>query len=119
MSTSNQCPCCKQVLANHSDLIVDPDSGTIIRNGMAVILPPTEFDLFFKLYEQRGSVFDKETLYRELYWNRHGDADVEIKIVDVFICKIRKQISAVGIQITTHWGRGYSLNIVSEIQEAA
>jgi two-component system, cell cycle response regulator CtrA len=33
----------------------------------------------------------------------------EIKIVDVFICKIRKKLKPFGLEITTHWGAGYSL----------
>lgn len=40
---------------------------------------------------------------------KSGDDPVEIKIVDVFICKIRKKISPLGYSIITHWGRGYSL----------
>ena len=40
----------------------------------------------------------------------------ETKIVDVFICKMRKKLPA-DFQITTHWGEGYSFHV--QKQEAA
>lgn len=33
----------------------------------------------------------------------------EMKIVDVFVCKIRKKLKPFGIEITSLWGRGYRL----------
>ncbi len=33
----------------------------------------------------------------------------EIKIIDVFVCKIRKKLNPFGLEIKTHWGAGYSL----------
>ncbi|MEO0870964.1 MAG: helix-turn-helix domain-containing protein [Pseudomonadota bacterium] len=41
--------------------------------------------------------------------SRRTDDDVEIKIVDVFICKLRKKLKPFGIEIKTDWGRGYYL----------
>jgi DNA-binding response OmpR family regulator len=31
------------------------------------------------------------------------------KIIDVYVCKIRKKVKAIGVEIVTHWGAGYSL----------
>ena len=39
-----------------------------------------------------------------------GDYMVDQKIVDVLICKIRKKLAPFGVDITTHWGRGYSVD---------
>jgi len=36
--------------------------------------------------------------------------DAEVKILDVFICKIRKKLEPFGIVIETVWGKGYTLN---------
>lgn len=34
----------------------------------------------------------------------------DMKIVDVFVCKIRKKVKPFGIEITSLWGRGYRLS---------
>lgn len=50
----------------------------------------------------------KDAIMAALY--RDGGRDeAEIKIVDVFICKIRKKLRAFGIEIITRWGEGYAL----------
>ena len=39
-----------------------------------------------------------------------ADANVpEIAMVEVFVCRIRKKLKPFGINVTTHWGRGYGL----------
>lgn len=44
---------------------------------------------------------------------RHGSTkdgeDVEPKVVDVFICKLRRKLRPYNVGIRTHWGRGYEL----------
>lgn len=57
---------------------------------------------------RHGSVLSKETFLNHLYG---GMDEPEIKIVDVFICKIRKKMQRLGLNnaITTLWGRGYVL----------
>lgn len=117
--TTSHCPCCRQQLPDITDLIVDEASGIIIRNGIAISLPPNEFELFNALFEAPGRVLAKELIYQKLYWNRHGDADVEIKIIDVLVCKIRPALAEIGVEIKTHWGRGYSLSVDPEKREAA
>ena len=42
-----------------------------------------------------------------LYWDK--DEPGEEKIIDVLVCKIRKKLKPYGIDIKTHWGRGYYL----------
>lgn len=55
----------------------------------------------------------KENLYRDLYSGAFSDKDlVEIKIIDVFICKLRKKLP---FSIETIWGRGYRID--SEIRK--
>ncbi|WP_029002758.1 winged helix-turn-helix domain-containing protein [Azorhizobium doebereinerae] len=51
----------------------------------------------------------KDFLMAALYHNDGRDAANE-KIVDVFICKIRKKVAPFGVVITTVWGQGYSLD---------
>ena len=52
-------------------------------------------------------IVTKEAAMTCLYGHRpDGDAP-EIKIVDVFICKLRKKLKIFGIDIKTQWGVGY------------
>ncbi len=51
----------------------------------------------------------KETLMTALYYGRLDD-DPDIKIVDLFICKLRKKLKPFGIPIETVWGNGYRLS---------
>jgi two-component system cell cycle response regulator CtrA len=50
----------------------------------------------------------KEQLMTALYSGR-PDEEPEIKIIDVFVCKIRKKLKPFGVKINTVWGQGYSL----------
>ena len=53
----------------------------------------------------------KDTLYQALYAHRAlGDDDVEPKIVDVFVCKLRRKLKPFGIEIMTVWGHGYEIS---------
>lgn len=56
-----------------------------------------------------GKCRTKEQLMSGLYWDRHDDETPEIKIIDVFVCKIRNKISGSGILIETVWGVGYKV----------
>jgi DNA-binding response OmpR family regulator len=50
----------------------------------------------------------KEQLMAAVY-EAHDDAPA-LKIVDVFICKIRRKALPYGVTIRTIWGRGYALD---------
>lgn len=56
----------------------------------------------------RGHVVTKEMLLAALYWDRGAEAP-EAKILDVFICKVRKKLQPFGIKVATVWGRGWML----------
>lgn len=60
----------------------------------------TIFGLLLKLPLVR-----KEAFMQELY--PHQQDEAEIKIVDVFICKLRTKLEPFGLQIETQWGQGY------------
>jgi len=56
----------------------------------------------------RGSA-TKEQIYGALYGLRIERDQPDFKIVDVFICKIRKHLKPAKITISTIWGIGYAL----------
>lgn len=43
-----------------------------------------------------------------LYRDR-GDDEPQIKIVDVFVCKMRKKLERFALPVETRWGQGYFL----------
>lgn len=58
---------------------------------------------------QRGFA-TKEQLLIAVTSDVTGNKVPEIKIVDVYICKMRKKLAPFGIVIETTWGRGYNLD---------
>lgn len=56
----------------------------------------------------RRALLTKEAALAALYTDSHRDP-AEPKIVDVFICKMRKKLTPFGIEIATAWGQGYRL----------
>ena len=72
-------------------------------------LTGTEYKILAFLAQRQGSTLTKEMLLNHLY---SGMDEPEIKIIDVFICKLRKKLAAASDgrnYIETVWGRGYSL----------
>lgn len=49
----------------------------------------------------------REALMQIIYLGDHGREMVDIKIIDVWVCKLRKKLMTHGIEIKTMWGRGY------------
>lgn len=56
----------------------------------------------------KRDVATKDAIMATLY-RADGRDEAEIKIVDVFICKMRRKLKAFGIVIVTHYGMGYAL----------
>ena len=66
------------------------------------------------LIMRKGVVQTKETFLNHLYG---GLDEPEIKIIDVFICKLRKKLSEYNMShiIVTVWGRGYVINEINNL----
>ena len=92
------------------DLIVDLGTKKVEVNGLRVHLTGKEYQILELLSLRKGTTLSKETFLNHLY----GDMDEpDAKIIDVFICKLRKKLaSASGGNefIETLWSRGYSLS---------
>ncbi|MCI1437778.1 MAG: helix-turn-helix domain-containing protein [Acetobacter indonesiensis] len=74
-----------------------------------VHLAGKEFAILELLALRKEASLSKETLLNHLYGGRD---EPDIKIIDVFVCKLRKKHHAAGAKdlIATIWGRGYVLN---------
>ena len=78
--------------------------------GHKPYLTTKEYQILALLALRIGSTLTKETFLNHLYGGL--DDEPEAKIIDVFICKLRKKLAnASGGQdyIETIWGRGYAL----------
>jgi two-component system cell cycle response regulator CtrA len=90
-------------------LSFDPASGIAMADGKPMHLTGKERLLFETLIMRAGMTFSKEQLLTALYAGRD---EADIKIVDVFVCRIRRKISKItggNSGIVTLWGRGYSI----------
>lgn len=74
-------------------------------------LAPAEYGLTPKESAVLGVLMSRELAKKETVMLAvYQDMDTpEIKIVDVFICKIRKKLEPFGLGIETRWGLGYYL----------
>jgi two-component system cell cycle response regulator CtrA len=85
--------------------------------GMTLLVP-LEFGLTGKEAALFGILMERPLATKEgimLYiYGNNANNEVEIKIVDVFICKLRKKLKAFDIDIETVWGRGYCMTPASK-----
>lgn len=109
------CPCCGQPLPENSDMRID-EAGFIVRAGRFATLTRQELTILLALKNVAPRVRSKEQLMADLYWSENEDP--EIKIIDVWICKLRKKLQPLGVVIETIWGRGYRLVSTAARKEA-
>jgi two-component system, cell cycle response regulator CtrA len=88
---------------------VNLDAKTVDVEGKTVHLTGKEYQMLELLSLRKGTTLTKEMFLNHLYG---GMDEPELKIIDVFICKLRKKLAeATGgaNYIETVWGRGYVL----------
>lgn len=69
-----------------------------------------ELQIVHILLKHKARVLTKDFLYFSLYGDRPECDHPEMKIVDVFICKVRAKLTPKGIIFTTIWGRGWLID---------
>jgi two-component system cell cycle response regulator CtrA len=90
-------------------IAVNLDAKTVDVEGKTVHLTGKEYQMLELLSLRKGTTLTKEMFLNHLYG---GMDEPELKIIDVFICKLRKKLAeATGGDnyIETVWGRGYVL----------
>ncbi|MEM6895961.1 MAG: response regulator transcription factor [Pseudomonadota bacterium] len=98
-----------QSIIKTGDVAVNLDAKTVEVEGKPVHLTGKEYQMLELLSLRKGTTLTKEMFLNHLYG---GMDEPELKIIDVFICKLRKKLStATGgdNHIETVWGRGYVL----------
>ncbi len=91
-------------------IVLNLDEKTARVGGVKVNLTIKEYQMLEALALRKGMTLSKDALLHQLY----GDADApEVKIIDVFICKLRKKLAQVmngENYIRTIWGQGYQFS---------
>lgn len=89
-------------------LLLNLDSREVTIDGRVVHLTGKEYAILELLVLRKGMVLTKEAFLNHLYG---GMDEPEMKIIDVFVCKLRKKLAQAGADnlIGTVWGRGYMI----------
>ena len=98
-----------QSIIRTGKLSVNLDSKAVQVEGRHVHLTGKEYGIVELLSLRKGTSITKEMFLNHLYG---GMDEPELKIIDVFICKLRKKLNAATggeNYIETIWGRGYLL----------
>lgn len=96
------------------DITLDMETRTADIAGKSLNLTSKEYSILELLMLRKGTPIKKETFLNHLYG---GIDEPEIKIIDVFVCKLRKKIEDVSgghPYIETLWGRGYTIKDPSQ-----
>ena len=97
------------------DVVLNLDTREVTAVGRPVHLTGKEYAILELLVLRKGMVLTKEAFLNHLYG---GMDEPEMKIIDVFICKLRKKLAAAGADnlIGTVWVRGYMIRELREEQ---
>jgi two-component system cell cycle response regulator CtrA len=90
-------------------LSVNLDSRSVEVDSKPLHLTSKEYAILELLSLRKGTTLTKEMFLNHLYG---GIDEPELKIIDVFVCKLRKKLSTAASgdnYIETVWGRGYVL----------
>jgi two-component system, cell cycle response regulator CtrA len=103
-----------QAVVQTGELTVNLDAKTVHVNQVRVNLTVKEYRMLELLSLRKGTTLTKEMFLSQLYG---GMDEPEIKIIDVFMCKMRKKLANASNgkdYIETVWGRGYLLREPNE-----
>ena len=92
------------------NLSVNLSRNTASVDGKTLSLPRKEYQILHLLLLRKGTVLSKDTFLNHLYG---GVDEPEAKIIDVFICKLRRKLEEAGVEnanIETIWGQGYVIS---------
>jgi two-component system cell cycle response regulator CtrA len=98
-----------QFVIRTGDLIINLDTKTIEVTGARVQLTGKEYQMLELLSLRKGTFLTRKVLLNHLYGGRDEPGP---KIIDVFICKLRKKLANASSgknYIETAWGGGYAL----------
>ncbi len=108
-----------QAVIQTGEIGLNLDAKPVEGNNMRVHLTGKEYQMLELLSLRKGTTLTKEMFLNHLYG---GMDEPELKIIDVFICKLRKKLATASggnHYIETVWGRGYVLRDPQDAVSAA
>ena len=107
-----------QSVITMGELTLNLETRTVKMRGQLVHLTKKEYQILELLSLRKGTILSRETFLNHLYGDRD---DPGPKIINVFVCKIRRKLAAVGCvhqYIVTVCGHGYVLRDPDETLSA-
>lgn len=106
MTDTVPCPCCGRPIDADAPVTLDLEAGIVVANGQFAYLSQQQMAVFAAIWDAFPRMLTREALFNAtapvIGWD-----DRELKIVDVFICHVRRKLRPLGIEIETMWGKGY------------
>lgn len=103
----------RDALFHFGDILFDPAHYILKKGDERIDLSRREMDLLLYLTKNRGQVFSKEQIYKEVWGNEYGD----ISTVTVHMQRLRKKIEVNPADpqfLMTKYGYGYFLAVEGE-----
>lgn len=96
------------------DVVLDGDAETLRIADRQVSLSQAEFRIFSRLWERRGRIVTAEDLMVSIYGAGERPAS---RVLPVFLFKLRKKLSSLGVGdiIETAVGRGFTIRSETEV----
>lgn len=100
-------------LYSFGDLTYDTDRNAIFRNGEEIRFTQTELRMFSFMIKNPEKVYSRDNLLTEV-WG--FDDEVETRVTDETLRRIRKKLSLAGsnVNVVTVWGYGFRLEIADK-----
>lgn len=111
------CPACGQRVEEPPAAYVE-SRGMVVANGRFALLTGLEGEVFGHLIRVYPNVAMKEKLHDQIY-ALDPDGGANMRVLDVIICKLRKKLRPLGVEIDTAHGRGYALSTRLNLAKAA
>lgn len=94
-------------------LTFDPAARQLFAEGAPIEMPRRELSVFACLVEAKGRLLTKTALLDYAYG---VGSDVEEKVIEVYVSRIRSRLKPFGVTITAQRGLGYQLHIQTETE---
>ena len=95
----------RNTIIEFSDIIIDTEKHRVLKNGVEMKFAKKEFDLLCLLFSDRGRLFKREEIMREVWGTESFVGD---RTIDVHIRKLRQKLGE--NLISTIKGVGYQIN---------
>ena len=111
------CPVCGSENVK-ADLVLFGERLMVVRGDRFVLLPDTQFEILALFVRAYPRMVSRQSLMNWLYQLR-PDEEPEPKILDVYVCHLRRKLKPLGVGFETVWGRGWVMTCDSEIRVIA